>query len=160
MASITIRAARESDLPAALEVIRTAFAEHDGLLDPPSSVTRETLDRFRARIGAGRLFVAEAGGQIVGCVLCRPEEGCLYFGRLAVLPAWRGRGIARKLVERVEAEARAQGLARVQLGVRTALPRLRASYERMGYRVVSEHAHEGYSAPTYVIMEKDVTAHD
>ncbi len=160
MTPIIIRAASEADLPAALAVIRTAFAEHDGVLDPPSSVTRETLGSFRERIGAGRLLVAEADNQIVGCVLCRPEEDYLYFGRLAVLPAWRGRGIARQLVEHVEAEARARRLRRVQLATRIALSGLRASYERMGYRVISEHTHEGYSAPTYVTMEKDVTAHD
>ncbi|HEU5015563.1 MAG TPA: GNAT family N-acetyltransferase [Roseiflexaceae bacterium] len=160
MTSLTIGAATDDDLPAALEVIRTAFAEHEGVLDPPSSVTRETLDSFRARMGAGRLLVAEADGQTVGCVLCRPEEDFVYFGRLAVLPAWRGRGIARQLVEHVEAEARAWGLWRVQLATRIALPHLRASYERMGYRVVSAHAHAGYSAPTYITMEKDLTAHD
>ena len=156
MTSITIRAASEAALPAALAVIRTAFAEHDGVIDPPSSVTRETLDSFRARIGAGWLLVADADGQIVGCVLCRPEEDYLYFGRLAVLPAWRGRGIARQLVERVEAEARAQGLPRVRLATRIALPHLRAYYERMGYHFVSEHTHAGYSAPTYIVMEKDL----
>ncbi len=45
---------------------------------------------------------------------------------------------------------------RVRLGVRIVLARLRAYYERLGYRVVEEHAHVGYAEPTYVILEKDL----
>src|SRR6266542_2985978 len=50
--------------------------------------------------------------------------------------------------------ARARGRPRVRLGVRVALARLRARYERLGYRVVEEHRHAGYAEPTYVMMEK------
>ena len=53
-----------------------------------------------------------------------------------------------KLTDDVERRARAMGVSRVRLGVRTALPRLRAYYERCGYRVVREARHAGYETPT------------
>jgi hypothetical protein len=37
-----------------------------------------------------------------------------------------------------------------------ALPHLQAYYARLGYRVVRYVAHAGYTAPTSVLMEKDV----
>jgi hypothetical protein len=42
----------------------------------------------------------------------------------------------------------------VRLGVRVALPHLRAYYERLGYRVIDERSHTGYTVTTYVVMEK------
>jgi len=42
----------------------------------------------------------------------------------------------------------------VQLGVRVALPRNRAYYERLGYGFVEARSHDGYSQPTYVFLEK------
>ena len=48
-------------------------------------------------------------------------EDDLYFGRLAVVPEARGQGIARRLIEAVEDEARRRELAGVRLGVRIVL---------------------------------------
>ena len=45
---------------------------------------------------------------------------------------------------------------RVEIGVRTALPALRAYYEHRGYRVVRHEAHPGYPAPTFVVMQKEL----
>jgi ribosomal protein S18 acetylase RimI-like enzyme len=93
----------------------------------------------------------------VGCVFYEQREDYVYLGRLAVLPTYRRRGIAHTLIGYVEERARSAGLARVRLGVRTALPQMRASYERMGYRLIEERAHPGYEQPTYVILERDVS---
>ncbi len=41
------------------------------------------------------LYLAEQNGAVVGCVMVKPMEGDLYFGRLSVLPA------ARALSDRV-----------------------------------------------------------
>ena len=69
---------------------------------------------------------------------------------------FRSYGVGQALTEYVERRARALGIPRVQLGVRTALPHLQAYYERLGYHVVRYEAHEGYAVPTYVVMEKPV----
>ncbi len=41
-------------------------------------------------------------------------------------------------------------ISRVRLGVRTALPHLRAQYERLGYHFVEAHSH-------FVILEKVIS---
>ena len=73
-----------------------------------------------------------------------------------MLQPFRRYGVGQALTEYVEQRARALGIPRVQLGVRTALPHLQAYYARLGYRVVRYEAHQGYTAPTYVVMEKQV----
>lgn len=52
---------------------------------------------------------------------------------IAVIPGSRGRGIGRALLERLEAEARAAGLAQVALSVNADNPAKRL-YVRCGYR--------------------------
>ncbi|GAB4207143.1 MAG: GNAT family N-acetyltransferase [Roseiflexaceae bacterium] len=154
LATVSLRDATEADYPAALAVMQAAFAEFDGLLDPPSGVHKETVASMRKRLGAGGLLLAELDGQLVGMVLYRPEEDQLYMGRLSVLPTFRRRGIGGLLIDAVEQRARALGLGRIDLGVRVALTEQRASYERRGYRVVSAHTHPGYDQPTFVKMQK------
>jgi predicted N-acetyltransferase YhbS len=151
---IILCTATDRDVPAIVGIIHAAFEEYDGAIDPPSGAHKESAERIREKMATDRAVLALVGQQPVGCVLYRDESTYMYFGRLAVLPEYRGRGIAGALIEHVEARASELGLPRVRLGVRLALPRLRARYERLGYRVVEHRRHDGYAEPTYVIMEK------
>jgi predicted N-acetyltransferase YhbS len=153
---IILRTATLSDIPSIVAIIHAAFQEYDGAIDPPSGAHHESADRIREKMATDRALLALVAGQPVGCVLYRDQGDHMYFGRLAVLPEYRGRGIAGALIGYVEARARAIGLPRVRLGVRVALPQLRARYERLGYRVTEERRHDGYDYPTYVIMEKSL----
>lgn len=154
LSRVVLREAGEDDVSAALAVLHAAFEEYRAWLDPPSGVHRETVESLRAYLARGHLTLALLGTEIVGCVLYHAEEDQMYFGRLSVLPAARNRGIARMLIEHVEARTYDLGLARVRLSVRIAQPRNRAYYERMGYRFVEARAHAGYAEPTYVVLEK------
>jgi ribosomal protein S18 acetylase RimI-like enzyme len=91
---------------------------------------------------------------MIGCVMTEILEGDLYFGRLAVLPAARGSGLARRLIEAVEADARARGLPGVRLGVRIALPANQKLFNSMGYAEISREAHPGFDHPTSINMRK------
>ena len=75
---------------------------------------------------------------------------------MAVEPAFQGRGIGRALMRWAEDEARRRGCSEVSVGVRTALPRNVRFYRLLGYEVVSEHRHPGYSRPTWLTMRKRV----
>jgi ribosomal protein S18 acetylase RimI-like enzyme len=101
--------------------------------------------------------LAGAGGEVAGCVFYAPMGDYVDLFRLAVLPAYRRRGVGRALVEYVEARARALSIPCVQLGVRVALPGNRAYYERMGYRFLEARTHTGYTEPTYVILQKSLS---
>jgi predicted N-acetyltransferase YhbS len=157
MSEIVLREANDDDIPAIIAVTQAAFAEYASWLTPPSSVGAETPAKVREKLAAGRGVLALEGGRVVGSVYYSPEEHYVYLGRLAVLPDYRGRGIGAALVAEVERQARALGIPRVRLGVRVALPHLRARYERLGYRVYEQRSHPGFAEPTYLMMEKVLT---
>ena len=78
----------------------------------------------------------------------------LYFGRLSVVPEARGQGIARRLIEAVEDEARRRELAGIRLGVRIVLTENQALFTSLGYVEISREAHEGFDHPTSINMRK------
>jgi ribosomal protein S18 acetylase RimI-like enzyme len=102
----------------------------------------------------GSWLIAECDRVAAGCVFYEARMDFMYLGRLAVLPHYRGRGIANALIAQVETLAYQGGLHHVRLGVRVALPALRATYERRGYRVIEYHTHQGFTEPTYVMLDK------
>jgi GNAT superfamily N-acetyltransferase len=131
-----------------------AFAEYDGVLDPPTGAHDETLLTVRQKLKRGGAVIAEVGGEPAGCAFYEPVNALLYFSRLSVLPAFRNRGIGASLLKQVEGRARRAGAAGVRLGVRLQLPHLVARYERLGYRTTKHMTHQGYAEPTYIFMEK------
>ncbi len=152
--AVSLRAATADDVPTLLAVIKRAFAEHQGVVDPPSSAAHKTPAILAAELAAGGGLVAVCADQVVGCVLFQPKLDSLYLFRLAVLPEWRGRGIAQALIAAVEATAKAQGFTQVMLSVRLALSRQRQLYARLGYREVGLGTHAGYAAPTFAKLVK------
>ena len=151
---ITIRDAQLQDATTILGLMLAAFAEYDGVLDPPSGAHDETIRTVRQKLKRGGGVIAEVGGEPAGFAFYEPVKELLYFGRLSVLPGFRNQGIGAALLEHVEARARQTGVAGVRLGERVQLPHLIARYERLGYRITKRMTHKGYAEPTYIFMEK------
>lgn len=149
-----IRPLTLTDAEAAAALIRAAFAAQGVATDPPSSALRETGESIAAHLADNGGAAAESAGTLAGLVLWAERDGGLYLGRLAVLPPWRGRGVARALIGAAEAEARRRGLPRLHLRVRLALDDDRRLFAASGFHVASEGAHPGYAAPTFAVMEK------
>ena len=155
MSDLTLRRAAPIDAQLVHDLIQTAFAEYRGKLKPDSSAYGETIEGVAQQlVGRQGAVIAERDGAAVGCVLYRDEGEDLYFGRLAVLPAHRGSGVAEALVGAVEAEARARGCPGVWLGVRIALTGNQRLFTRLGYVEISRDAHPGFSEPTSINMRK------
>ncbi len=144
--------ARDAVTVAAL--IRAAFAAQSVATDPPPSAVRVTPDDLVAHLRTGGGAVAEADGVPLGSALWVEQDGGVYLARLAVAPAWRGRGIAKALVAAAEAAARAQGLPRIHLSTRLVLLDNRRLFAACGFVETTRHAHPGYAEPTFVNMEK------
>jgi ribosomal protein S18 acetylase RimI-like enzyme len=151
---LTLREATIDEAEAVAEVLRAAFEEYRGWLDPPSGAHGETAEKIRNDMRDARIVLALLGETIAGCVFYAPVNEHVDLFRLAVLPGYRQRGIGCALIAYVEERALALGFQRVQLGVRLQLPRNRALYERLGYQFVEARTHAGYAEPTYAILEK------
>ena len=152
----TIRAAHASEAARVAQVMRAAFGEYRGLLEPPSGALALDARGVHDLMELGGILACESEGRIVACVFHRTHPDHVYLGRLAVLPAFRGRGVGARLVAEVEALAVAAGRSRVRLGVRLALPRNRTFFERLGYRQVGLDSHEGMTVPTFAWLEKRI----
>jgi N-acetylglutamate synthase-like GNAT family acetyltransferase len=156
MAGIRLREAEISDAGTIADLIRAAFEEYRGKLDPPSGAHAESANTISQKLVLAHAILAFIGDLAAGCVLYDIAKDYVYLFRLVVLPQYRLRGIGRSLIEHVEAKARSLNLPYVRLGERVALPRLRAYYDCMGYRYLESRTHPGYASPTYVILQKDI----
>jgi ribosomal protein S18 acetylase RimI-like enzyme len=152
--ALAIRAAEVNDAAAIADLVRLAFSAQSRPTNPPSSALKETAATIADHLARGGGAVLESGGAIVGVVLWSEEEGALYIGRLSVHPERRRQGIARMLVDEAEREARRRGLSRMTLGVRLELEENRRFFKSCGFEDVSFRSHEGFSEPTWVLMER------
>lgn len=150
-----LRAATLADAPALAVTILAAFEQYRGRLVPESGAFGETAEGIARELakGAGAI-IAERDATMLGCVMTRLEEGDLYLGRLSVLPAARGSGLAGRLIDAVEAEARRRGLPGVRLGVRIALLDNQRLFNALGYREISRETHAGFDHFTSINMRK------
>ena len=156
-AAFLIRPMRPDDADAAADLIRAAFASIAPPLAPPPSALRETAETVRAQIEAGGGAVADAQGALAGAVLWDVREGGLYVKRLSVAPEFRRLGVAGALVMASEAVARADRHPRIHAGVRLRLIGNRALFASLGFCETFQHAHDGFTEPTWVEMEKRLT---
>lgn len=151
---IVLREAEQQEAPEILYVMQAAFSEYKGVLDPPSGVHDETIESVKQKFQTGDFVLAEFNHEIIGCVFFENKGSYMDLGRLSVIPQCRNQGIGRMLIDYVEKKARQNQIPTVRLGVRIILNTLRQYYEGLGYGIVSFETHEGYSKPTYVVMEK------
>ncbi len=154
--SVMIRNYRPDDVPKMLSVIKAAFAEQKGIVNPPSSAERKTLEILSFELEAGEALVFEIDTRIIGCVCYREKDESIYFDRLAVLPAFRRRGIGKRLIREIENRAGDRGFQTITLSVRIELEAQQEYYQRLGYRIDSYKSHEGFEDPTYLIMKKSL----
>ncbi|MCY1036101.1 GNAT family N-acetyltransferase [Corallococcus sp. BB11-1] len=150
----TLRDATSDDAALLTVLLRQAFEEYRGRLDPPSSAHDKTEAVVTRELRDGGAFVVELDGAARGCVFFHPKEDHVYLDRLAVLPAFRGRALSLQLMQAVEARARELGHARVRLSVRLALTSHHAWYGRQGYAFHAHGTHAGYTSPTFLVLEK------
>jgi len=143
-----------SDQAAALrDLVRRAFGEYRGVLQPESSVFVETEAVVARKLAEGGGFVAERGRSPVGCVIAEAKDGRGYLGRLAVLPEARRQGLARRLMlaGRGSCGRAASHAPRSTCGSRSpAISRCSSNWDRETAR----HAHPGCAAPSYLVMAK------
>jgi ribosomal protein S18 acetylase RimI-like enzyme len=123
------------------KLINVVYAEAEAGLWT-DGVARTTAAEVTGIVRAGQFGVAQASGQILGCVRVQlPEDGVAELGMLAVDPEQRGTGLGRDLVRFAERAARERQCVTMRLEV--LVPRewthpskefLIGWYSRIGYR--------------------------
>ena len=128
---LKIRQAGLQDLELAYELVSEYYAAlHVVARDTQESFAQEY---FSPRCG---LWLAYADHQLAGCVALRalPATGCSEIKRMYVRPAWRGTGIAQKLLEEVERFAQANGYPWIYLDTADEMKSAARLYRRNGYQ--------------------------
>lgn len=121
-----IREFREGDYEAVLRVWREA-----GLTIKPS----DTLPELRKLVerNPGTFLVAEEEGTVVGTAIGAWDGRRAWVYHLAVLPAARGRGTGRMLMEELERRMRAVGATKLNLLIEAGNAGVADFYRKLGY---------------------------
>ncbi len=171
--ALIVRPARETDLPAIVELYGTVCDALQGKAYNPGWARDSfpTLDCAREYLREGALLIAMEGSEPVGSVgLTREpsaEDGfenapdfddkVWYLHVLAVHPAHQRRGISSLLLSAAEDYSRAQGANTMRLYVWEGnAPALRA-YEKSGYSCVKRDVDiglAGFGLPRFFLYEK------
>ena len=129
---MTVRRASARDTEAATMLLR----EYDVSLGSAKREDQpETIAAFIGELGAG-LWLAEVDAQPAGCVVLwlLPEiDGAAECKRLYVRPAFRCRGIAGALLDRLEGHALGLGRRWIYLDSKDDHPEALRIYRRRGY---------------------------
>jgi putative acetyltransferase len=92
------------------------------------------IDPAAFRAAGGYFAAARVDDALVGCGAFRPFDGTVVeIKRMFVRPDHRGRGIARAILEALEAEARSRGYARAILETGNRQDEAIALYHACGY---------------------------
>lgn len=95
----------------------------------------------------GTFVVLRIAGEPVACGgVKRLGPDTAEIKRMFVVPRSRGRGLARRLLDELEAQARRLGYGRVRLDTGPDQPAARSLYERSGYEAIPAYNDNLYAA--------------
>ena len=137
-------------------LLRSAYAYMEGRIDPPSSLLRMDARQLEEKARDEVLVLALDDERPIGCAFAQLRADCVYVGKLAVESGARHRGVARAIMDAVEALARANQRAFIELETRVELVENHRTFAALGFAKVGESAHPGYTRPTSITMRKPV----
>ena len=114
-------------LPAEVGVVVGLFAE------AAEAAHWSAQDLSQLETSGIQIWVAMQDDELAGAVASREAAGEAEILNLAVAPAWRGRGMGRRLMETALEDAVSAGVRRVFLEVRESNTGARAFYFRLGF---------------------------
>ena len=105
----------------------------------PGDTLVEDAHTFDESNGGAFILVC-VGDEAVGCGgVYRFDDGCGEIKRMWVSKQWRGRGIGRALLEKLETEAARLGYGSVKLDTNSVLVEAITMYETAGYKSIARY---------------------
>ena len=149
-----------------LEAIQELLSEYAAMVvaNDPEYMDYLKLQRFDAELcrpdekygqPGGRLYLVRVDGAAAGCIaMKRLDETRCEMKRLYIRPAFRGRGIARRLVEMLLADAQKDGYEAMVLDTFPFLSQAIRLYRDLGFYEIPSYTHSPIDATIY--MRKDL----
>ncbi len=137
-----IRSATNADADAARTLIFGVLDEY-GLSTEHQGVDADLDDLEGNYIARGGLFelLEDDDGRLVGTVGLFPkEDGVCELRKMYLLPEARGKGLGKRIMDRILDRARSLGFRRIELETAAALVEAMGLYARYGFRPIDpEH---------------------
>jgi DNA-binding MarR family transcriptional regulator/GNAT superfamily N-acetyltransferase len=146
VAAIRFDVVDPTDEPA-LDALNAYFAElavrfPDGF-EPGDTLT---ADAPAMRPPTGSFVVARSDGTVAACGgVQRHDDVTAEIKRMWVHPDWRGEGLGRRMLARLELEVAALGYTRIVLDTNDTLIEAISMYERAGYRSIAPYNDNPYA---------------
>lgn len=156
-AGIHIQQASKADAGAIASVLRQAFAEFEPLYTKQAyAATVLGTDGILARMEEGPVWVAACGGRMVGTAAAVRRSTGVHVRGMAAVPAARGFGLGRLLLQEAEAFGRTSTAARLFLSTTPFLIRAIQLYREFGFHQTEEGPRDLFGTPLFT-MEKLLT---
>lgn len=148
-----IRHAVNSDRDAIRRCAEAAYAKY---LERIGREPAPMVADFAVLIEQNSVMVAvDDAQQVRGFVVSYPQNDHLHLENVAVDPACQGQGIGRRLIERVEQRALAEGYGRIELYTNAKMHENLTLYPKLGYREFDRRVEDGFDR---VYFSKDLEA--
>ena len=132
---VELRRAVVADAAAIRELTRTAYAKWVPLIGrEPKPMTAD----YAAAVIHHRFDLLHFDGSLAALIETIQEADHLLVENVAVLPAFQGRGLGRRLMAHAEDLARAEGLGEIRLYTNQRFAENVALYRKLGYAIDRE----------------------
>lgn len=143
-----------SDAPLIHDLMIRAFMEYKDEV-PPSSALEETVESIsKALMDKEKGLIAYMDDKPVGMVRFQLKDDGLYFYRLSVIPEKQGQGVAKKLLNVLEAYALEREIPILYCKVRMSIPKNIHLYKSIGYKIYNEEVLHNRNGLKVVSMMK------
>lgn len=128
---VELRAAGPGDVDAVTRLVQVAYEPYVSRIGRrPAPMDAD----YQAAVDAGRVWVAELDGTIIGLLVLEIAADHALVENVAVSPDVQGRGVGSALLAFAELEADRRGLDTVRLYTNVAMTENIAYYRRRGYQ--------------------------